>query len=564
MGNAFSELSLVIAIAVAVTTLLRLVRQPLIIGYVLTGVIVGPALLHIIKSPETVQLFADFGIALLLMIVGLGLNPRVIREIGKIAALIGVSKVVLVTAAGFGIAHLLGYDNTTAIYIGLGLSFSSTIIILKLLTDKKEQNRLYGKISVGFLLVEDLIAAVVLLGVSATVSSGLSLHTIWELTYKIVLLIAALSMVRIFFLSRFNEIIARSQEFLSLFTIGWGLGIAALFNQAGFSLEIGALIAGVTLAPLPYAQLAASKLKPLRDFFIVLFFVSLGSHLGFNHILAVIPEAIIFSLLVLIGNPILVMAVMGISGYTRKTSFKVGLAGAQVSEFALILLLLGNKNGQISEQTVSLFTLTALITIGISTYLITYSDKLYDFFEDSLRLFERRKVRVEHDKKRHYELVLLGYLKGGAEFLRVFQQLGKPYIVVDYDPTVIDNLENHGAHYIYGDVTDAELLNELNLEESRLIVSTIADQGVNRSLVQWLEKINPNAVFICSADSAKEAAELYSDGASYVMLPHYIGSEKISAFIRKSGLKKSEFKKFREKHLAYLESHPEFFGAATD
>jgi Kef-type K+ transport system membrane component KefB len=564
MENAFTELSLVIAIAVIVSSILRLVRQPLIIGYILTGIIVGPAVLHIVKSPETLQLFADFGIALLLLIVGLGLNPKVIREIGKIAALIGVGKVLLVTAGGFGIAHLLGYNNTVAIYIGLALSFSSTIIILKLLTDKKELGRLYGKISVGFLLIEDLIAAIVLLAISATGTRGVSLGAVWTLFYKIVLLVGALTLVRVVLLSRLGKLITRSQEFLSLFAIGWGLGVASLFKQAGFSLEIGALAAGVILAPLPYAQLAASKLKPLRDFFIVLFFVALGSHLELSQVMAVLPEALILSLAVLAGNPIIVMGIMGISGYTKKTSFKVGLAGAQISEFSLILLLIANKNGQVSEQTVSLITVVALITIGISTYLITYSDKLYDLFEDALRLFERRKVRVEHETKHRYDMVLFGYLKGGAEFAKVFQQLDRPYIVVDYDPSVIDALESNDVHYIYGDVTDSELLDELNIEHSKLIVSTISNQEINRSFLQWLEKINPNAVFICSAENIEEAAELYGDGAAYVMLPHYIGSEKISAFIKKSGLKKSEFKKFREKHLAYLESHAELFGVTTE
>jgi len=564
MHSAFTELSIVIAIGVGVSFVMRLIRQPLIIGYILTGVIVGPAILHIIQSPQTIEIFADFGIALLLLIVGLGLNPRVIREVGKIAAVIAVSKILVATIFGFGLARSFGYSKTTALYIGIALSFSSTIIILKLLSDKKEQNRLYGKISIGYLLIEDLIATIVLVGVSATDSGSFTANDLWTLSYKIVLLIAALTTVRIFFLSRISKLIASSQEFLFLFAIGWGIGIASLFKAAGFSLEIGALIAGVTLAPLPFAQEAASRLKPLRDFFIVLFFVLLGSHLEVHNLLTVLPMALLFSFLVLIINPLVVMTILGIGGYTKKTSFSASLTGAQISEFSLILVLLANRLGQINEEVVSLITIVGLITIGISTYLITYSESLYKLFEDSLTLFERRKVRPEREQRRRYELVLFGYLKGGHEFLKVFQQLERPYVVVDYDPHVIDVLEAQGAHYVYGDITDLELLEELNLEHSRLIVSTITDHQVNLSIVQWLERVNPHSVFICSADTVEQAAELYGDGASYVMLPHYIGSEKIGAFIKKSGLKKSEFKKFREKHLAYLQSHYELFGTTAE
>jgi Kef-type K+ transport system membrane component KefB len=559
MHSNINDLSLVIAIGVVVSAVMRLIKQPLIIGYIITGVIVGPALLHIIDSPDSIQVFADFGITLLLLIVGLGLNPKVIREVGKIAGFIAVGKVIIVTTIGFGLARLLGYGSTPAFYIGISLSFSSTIIILKLLNDKKEQNRLYGKISVGFLLIEDLIATTVLIAVSATTHGGLSLHNIWTLTYKIVGLIISLVIFRALVLVRIKNMISKSQEFLFLFAIGWGLGIAALFKQAGFSLEVGALIAGVMLAPLPYAQEAASRLKPLRDFFIVLFFVSIGSHLHVSEVAAVLPKAIGLSCIVLFGNPLIVMTIMGLSGYTKKTSFKTAMTGSQVSEFSLILLLLASSLGQVTDSVVTLVTVIGLITIAVSTYLITYSDGLYNRLERALKLFERRKVRSEHEQKRHYELVLIGYLKGGHEFLKVFQQLGKSYVVVDYDPNVIDTLESHGAHYIYGDATDLELLEELNLEHSRLIVSTISDLGTNQSILNWVDKVNQGSVFICTANTAEEAAELYANGASYVILPHYIGSEKIGAFIKKSGLKKSEFKRYREKHLAYLQSHYELF-----
>jgi len=555
MHSIFSELSLVIVVAVLVSLFMRLIRQPMIIGHILTGLLVGPSLLHIIKSPDTIQVFSDFGIALLLLIVGLGLNPRVIKEVGKIAGVVAFGKVTLTTMLGFAVSRLFGYDMIPSLFIGVSVSFSSTIIILKLLSDKKEQNRLYGKIAIGFLLVEDLIATLLLVAVSASGNGGVTFSEFASLIVKCVGLVVGIVLVRVLIINHMGKLIAKSQEFLFLFAIGWALGIAALFQHAGFSLEIGALIAGVTLASLPYAQEIASRLKILRDFFIVLFFIGLGSHIELHNVWHILPKAGVLSLLVLIGNPLIVMTIMGLSGYTKKTSFKTGMLGTQVSEFSLILLLLANKLGHISSEVVSLVTVVALITIGISAYLILYSDKLYIFFENYLELFERRRLKQEHEHRHHFDLVLIGYQKGGQEFLKLFQQLKKRYVVVDYDPSIIDVLEHKGAEYLYGDVTDPELLEELNLGHSKLVISTITDMATNTLIIEWLEKYNPRAVFIATADTSDEAAELYGKGVAYVILPHYIGSEKIGSFIRKNGFNKTEFKKFRERHLAYLQTH---------
>lgn len=564
MHSIFSELSLVIAFAVGVSLVMRLIRQPLIIGHILTGLLAGPSFLHLIKSPETIQVFSDFGITLLLLIVGLGLNPRIIKEVGKIAGVIALVKITITTMFGYFIAQLFGYGMVPSLFIGVALSFSSTIIILKLLSDKKEQNRLYGKISIGYLLVEDLIATILLVMVSASGSGGVTFSDFASLALKCVGLIVAIWLIRVTFINKMHSIIAKSQEFLFLFAIGWALGIAALFQVAGFSLEIGALIAGVTLASLPYAQEIASRLKILRDFFIVLFFISLGAHLELHNVVHILPRAAILSLLVLICNPLIVMSVMGLSGYTKKTSFKTGLLGTQVSEFSLILLLLANKMGHISQEVLSLVTIVGLVTIAVSTYLIIYSDKLYVYFERYLELFERRKVKQEREQRHQYELVLVGYQKGGQEFLKLFLQLKKRYVVVDYDPGIIDMLEHKGAEYLYGDVTDPELLEELNLSKSKLIISTITDLATNTLLAEWLEANNPRAVFIATADTSDEAAELYGKGVAYVILPHYIGSEKIGSFIRKNGFNKTEFKKYREKHLAYLQSHYDLFAEPAE
>ncbi len=552
----FIELSLIIAIGAAVSIIMRILRQPLIIGYIITGLLVGPTVFNLVTSGETLTVFSDIGIALLLFLVGLGLNPKVIKEVGKVAVLTGVGQVAFTTFFGYLIVSALTDLTTTAtLYVAIGLAFSSTIIILKLLSDKKEQTRLHGKIATGFLLVQDIIATFALLFVSANGSGGLEANDLIQLTIKGLMLISAMYLVTARILPYFNKTIAGSQELLFLFAIAWGLGIGAIFKVAGFSLEVGALAAGISLAQFPYAQEASSRLKPLRDFFIVLFFVILGSQLDLSNIIAVLPLSLLLSAFVIIGNPIIVMAIMGSLGYKKKTSFKTSLAVAQISEFSLVLLLLANKSGQVTTETLSLMTVVGLITIAVSSYIILYDEKLYLVFERYLSVFERKKTKSERHKRQDNEILLFGYKKGGLEFVKVFKKLEKRFAVIDYDPEVIDTLEKTNINYLYGDMTDLEMLEEAGIDNVKLIVSVITDFETSKFLLRTTEQLNPNCVTILHADGVTEAAELYELGASYVMLPHYIGSEKIGAFIKKNGFKKSEFKKFRNEHLVYLQTH---------
>jgi len=563
MHDIFTELSLIIAVGAGVSLVMRLIRQPLIIGHILTGIIVGPTLLNLTKSPDTIEVFSTIGIALLLFIIGLGLNPKVIKEVGKVAGIAGIVQVLFTGAIGWAAGMVAGLTKTESIFLGAALAFSSTIIILKLLSDKKEQGRLYGKIAIGILLVQDILATFALLFVTAKSSDqAFSFSQLGTLAAKGALIIVPMFFVSYVVLPRLHKLIAGSQEFLFLFAIGWGFGIAALFEKAGFSVETGALVAGISLASLPYAQEISARLRPLRDFFVVVFFIVLGTRLGFAHLSNLVPIVVVCSIIVIVVKPLITMAFMGLLGYTKRTSFKTSIALAQVSEFSLVLITLGNKQGLIRDDLVSVITFVALISIAVSAYLIIYSDNLYNLLEGHLSLFERRKTHFEQERKANYELILFGYHKGGHEFVRTFMSLKRRYVVVDYDPEVIDAMEHNKLNYMYGDATDIELLEEVGFDKAKLIVSTITDHETNLFLLRLMEKFNPGAVFICHANNPEEVARLYEIGASYVMLPHYIGSEKIGAFIRKSGLKKSEFRKYREKHLQYLQNHYDLFTAS--
>ena len=552
MRDIFLELSLIIALVAGVSLVMKLLKQPLIIGYILTGTLVGPALLNTVHTDDTIEVFASFGVALLLFIIGLGLNPRVVKEVGKVAVLTGVGQVVFTTGIGWLIVMGLGYSSLVALYIAIALAFSSTIIVLKLLSDKKEQHRLYGKISIGFLLVQDILAALALIAVSASANGGIAASSLLGLALKGGLIIGGLLIAANYILPKIRGLFVGSQELLFIFALAWGFGIASLFRETGFSLEVGALAAGIALASQSYAAEISSRLRPLRDFFIVMFFVSLGTHIQIEGLTTLLPQALLLSSFVLIGNPIIVMIIMGTLKFTKKTSFKAGLAVAQISEFSLVFILLAGKLGKVDSQVISLVTIIGLITIAVSSYMIIYADQLYKLLSNGLTVFERKQAKHEIERRIHPELLLIGATKGGEQFIKAFQSMKKRYLILDYDPAVIDRLEHDGLPVTYGDVTNIELLDELCIHKARLVVSMMSDFATNAFLASYLNRTNPKTVLICSADTPGQAADLYAEGASYIMMPHYIGSEQIVSFIKKSGLDRAAFQDFRTKHLLRL------------
>jgi len=263
----FVELSAIIVIAMLVSLLMRVLKQPLIVGYIFTGVLVGPYFMNLIQNGDVIELFSKIGITILLFIVGLNLSPNVIREVGKVSLLTGIGQDLFTSIIGFFIASALGIDRIAAIYVAIALTFSSTIIILKLLSDKGDLNKLYGKIAIGFLLVQDIVATLILLFASSFAGGEGSLLSIAFMTIiKGSALVFGMILISQYILPRISKFIAASQELLFLFSLSWGLGIATLFSMLGFSVEIGALVAGVSLSMTPYAIEVASRMRPLRDF----------------------------------------------------------------------------------------------------------------------------------------------------------------------------------------------------------------------------------------------------------------------------------------------------------
>ncbi len=518
---------------------MRALKQPLVVAYILAGIIVGPMLLNITSGSESFELFSQVGITILLFIVGLHLNPTVIKEVGSVSLIAGISQVLFTSIIGFGIGMFLGLEKVAALYVSIALTFSSTIIILKLLSDKGHVHTLYGRISVGMLLVQDLIATLILLLVST--SAGMQTGTWWMIALILaakalgifVIILALIKWVLPALLKRAGK----SQELLFLFAITWGLSVAGIFSLLGFSVEIGALIAGVVLSSSPLIEEISAKLRPLRDFFIVIFFVLLGSHMVLSDIVTLLPKVLVLSAFVLIGNPVIVFIVKNVLGFHRKTGFLTGLTVAQISEFSLILAALAFQIGHISQETVTLITMVGLITITGSTYLILNAEYLYQKVMKLLIMLELRKNDVaDKDQVHSYQALIVGYDQIGRYWVKALRKLDVPFLVIDFNPTVISQLTEEKIPCLYGDAGNSEFLGEIPVTKLKIVISSVNDPQANLLLLSYFKAKSRKCLFVIFTAFKDSETALKEAGATLVVNPLRFSAESIATLIVRTGL----------------------------
>lgn len=562
----FAEIGVLIAVATIISLLMRFLKQPLIVGHIITGFLVANLAVGLFNDTDTLELFSQLGISFLLFSVGLTLNPRALRDYGWVSLLTGSGQIILTGAAGVVICLMLGFGFVPSLYIGIALAFSSTVIVLKLLADKGDLDKLYVKLSIGSLLLQDLFAIILLFAIPFfTTSSG----NLVELARVLAIGIGA--GVCIFLFSHYvirhiHRYLTRSQELLFLFATSWGMCIAALFASIGFSLEGGALIAGVALSTIPSRHEIAARLAPLRDFFIVAFFILLGTHMVVADIGAILVPALILSAFVLIGNPLLQLIIMGAMGYRRKTSFQTGMMAAQISEFSLILVALGVSLGQVAPSALSTVTLVGIITIFISSYLITYSDTLYRYAAPYLTIFERRTTRRERaPRSKTYSALLIGGGRIGYDFIELFREENIPFLVLDHDPDVTGKLTDSKVAHEYGDASDPDLLDELRISDMEIVVSTIPDLETNLVILSSAKRDTDGPTVIVAAHQISNALELYRAGADYVILPHFLGGSHAATLVKRFTREAVDIEHIRSKHIAHLRQrsahghdHPQF------
>lgn len=543
----FLQISIILAIAVLIAFIVRLLKQPLLIGYIIAGIIVGPIFLNILHiEHDLYDSFAQFGIVLLLFIIGLNLNFTHLKSIGKSSFITGLGQVLFTSIFGFLILLALKMPVWSAGYLAVVITFSSTIIIMKLLSDKNDTETVYGRHTIGLMLVQDVIAVLLMVGIGIFAKEGNAMGSIAVLVIKLGFILSAVYLSNKYILPWFLNRISNSSELLFIFTVSWCFGMASILYFLGFSIEIGAIIAGVSLSSSPYQPEIASRVKPLRDFFLIMFFIMLGSEMNMVSIGNIWLPGLVLSLFILIGNPLILYTLFRLLKFTRRNSFLAGLTAAQVSEFGFVILFAGRQIGHFDSEIVPIFTMVAIITIFASSYLIINSEKIYNFLLPFFNLFGPDKYRQINKLPPKYDVWLIGCHRIGEKVCQALKEKKFKFCVIDFDPKVIAKLKRQKIPAIFGDISDVEFLDNLSMANAKLVIMTIPSADDQLNLIHHLRKINPEAHIIANAYQADDALTLYKSGASYTMTPHVIGGDWIAEVIKQNKLTAKLFTKLRK------------------
>lgn len=527
MGNVYYEFTALL-LASALTGLLAVrLRQPLIVAFIVVGILAGPSAFDWVRSHDQIELLAHIGVTVLLFVVGLKLDLHLVRHIGPVALATGLGQLGFTILFGFLIALGLGMEPVKALYVAVALTFSSTIIIVKLLSDKREIDSLHGRIAMGFLIVQDIAAVVAMMAVGTLqnqADAGL-LTTLLGIAARFIGAFVLVALLMRYVLPRLMASLARSQELLLIFAIAWGTGFAALGEITGFSREVGAFLAGFSLASTAYREAISARLTSIRDFMLLFFFIDLGAKLELAALGSEIGAATVLSLFVLIGNPLIVMAIMGYMGYRKRTGFMAGLTVAQISEFSIIFVAMGITLGHINNEALGLVTLVGLVTIALSTYMILYSQHLYERLAPWLNVFERRdphRERLVEQGHKHGEdaqIIVFGLGRYGARLIKNLQNQGYAVLGVDFDPEVVRALRHHGVPVRYGDAEDMDFPESLPLSGARWVVSTLPQRELNLTLLRALDNHGYGGKMAVTAHDDTDAHALRRAGADMVLNP---------------------------------------------
>ncbi len=556
MDNIFFQISALLALTLTIAFFVRLLKQPLIIAYIIAGIIAGPMFFNLLHGDKHMyEAFAQFGVVLLLFIIGLHLNFKHLKSIGYASFITGTGQVLFTSITGIIILVALDFSLISAIYLAVAITFSSTIIIMKLLSDKKETETVYGKHTIGLMLVQDVIAVVIMVFIGIMKDGDDLAGSFLLLAVKGIASLVIIILFSKYLLPKLLNRISNSSELLFLFTITWCFGLSSFLYLLGFSIEIGAIIAGISLSSSPYQLEIASRIKPLRDFFLVLFFIVLGSQMSMSSFGSIWLPSLVISLFILIGNPLILYILFRMLKFTRRNSFLAGLTAAQVSEFGFVVLFISNQVVSLDEKVVPIFTMVAIVTIFISSYLILYSDKIYNFLLPIFNFFGTDKHRQAEFAPAIYDTWVVGYHRIGIKVCHALGKTKSNFSVIDYDPKTIHQLDEHNIPSVFGDISDVEFLESLPIAGAKMIVMTIPSLDDQINLINHVRKINSKLIILANAYHYEQSEVLYSAGANYVMMPHLLGADWISAMLMKRRFTKKYFKTLREEQLSNVDQH---------
>ncbi len=537
------DLGLIVVVGALCLVAGQRLRTPSIVAYILAGLLLGP-ITGLISASEAVDLISEVGIALLLFLVGLELSLDRIRDVGKVAVVAGLGQVVFTAAGGLGLAMLLGFGWLEATFIATALTFSSTVVVVKLLDQKGELNALYGRIAVGIFLVQDLVVIVVLtflagLGEAETIEAGTTIRSLGVAFLGMGLLLAVALLSARYVLPRLFGWIAGAPEPLLIWSLCWCFLFVLGAEAMNLSLEIGAFLAGVSLAQLPYNHEFQRRVHPLMNFFIAVFFVSLGIQMQLGAALDHLVAASALSLFVLIGNPVIFMVIISRLGYGERVAFLTSVTVAQISEFSFIFAGVGLAAGLIRPEILSLITVVGLITIGISSYMILYNHELYAWTRrvGLLRPFRApAETQVPTSESADGEetladhVIVIGMNHMGRRIAETLTERGETVLAVDTDPRKLDGLP---SRTLLGNAEYPSVLEDAGLPNAKLLVSALQIEATNNLLAYRAADAGvPSAIH---AFDQSVLASLEQIGADHLIRSKNVGIRRVAERLREMG-----------------------------
>lgn len=554
MADLFFTIFTIVTLATLGAFIARFFKQPLIPAYILTGVLLGPAVFNIVADMEVINFFSEVGIAFLLFVVGLEFNLKKLKLIGLSAAISGIMQVLLVSAGSFAAVIYFGFYYTEAVYLALIIAFSSTLVVVKLLSDKKEIDTLHGKMIIGILLVQDAVA-IFALPILASLNN-LTLPYFVAAAGRVLLIFGIAFALSKLLVPQLFKFAAKSKELFFLLSLSILFLFSMLSINLGLTVAVGGLIAGLTLANLPYNFEIISKVRPLRDFFSTLFFVSIGMGLtSLDMGPMLLPLAVILGL-VLVFKPLVTFVILHLAGHTHRTNFTTATSLAQVSEFSMIIAVQGLALGQISEDVLTITVLVSIITIAMSSYFIHYNATMFNKLRKPLRILDKvYKIKNRfgfEDPKKRYDAIIVGCDRIGRIVTEKLRKLKKSVLVVDFNPDIIHNLTQKRVPCIYGDINDVETFERINLKEAKLFISTVPYLEADSYLLRKLRRVNKKAIIFMTSSNIDDAVKLYNNGADYVIMPHILGGEHASFLLDESLKNIKKLIKAKRKHIREL------------
>ncbi len=547
------DIALILIISAIFAFIARMLRQPLIPAYVIAGLIVGPLVLGFVQNTNLIYAFSEIGIAFLLFTAGLEISFAKIREANlKKIALIGTLQVAIVFIISILVSEFFNLSFLQAAYIGIILAFGSTMVVIKLLADSGELITMHGRIILGILLLQDLVA---IIAIVIFTSGGFALSPIISSLLLLLAIILIAILLQRYVLNKLFDFASHSTELLFLSALAVLFLFVILARIADISIVIGAFIAGVSLANSPFRLELESRISSLRDFFAILFFVALGMRIVFTGIADKLNFFFFLLLIAFIIKPIITFLLIRITGYTQKTSFLTSISLAQLSEFSLIISIIALNSGIFDSALFSTITLATIITMSITPYFIKYKNILYSPLSYPLKFMKFIPVKevLGYIDKKPKKTLLIGAHRMGSILLNGLEKHKDELIVMDHNPEIIHSLVKKKVSCLYGNLGSPEMLHNLNIESLERVISTIPNFEENIYLIKKIKQRNQSAMLILTATRISEALDLYKKGADYVILPKVLAGEEASQIIKKEkqaigNMKKAHIRELRKVH----------------